>query len=233
MSFLDLFKKFVSDFRLNLSKLSPAEQFEAGSAARWAVQDMAQRMTDLDNLYPQAEAMAVAAEKLEKDLADAKGELAGAIAEKKVILAADHENAITAAKAAARDEVTREFAAAAELATKAEAKRATLKDLPAATVAALTAESLVGANAESTLAKVAERVKLLTDSGISAEAVPALFEQAATAEDAAFKVSAEIAIAARKDVKPVGVTASKTEAKPTLSGVTSPAAKKITRADLL
>lgn len=230
MKFLELFKQFRSKFREIVAALPPAEQMDANSRAGWALSCMAGTSTELDNLFSTAETeMAADAEQAKK------AGVAEAVAAKQVVLAADLETAVAAAKSAEREAVKQEYAAAAAQAAAADSKRAELKDkLPAATLAAIPVEALVGANAESSIAKVTERVKLLTDAGINAEAVPALFEQAATADDAAFKTSSEIAIAAHKSAtaKPIGVNASKTPAIPaSLAGVG--AVKQASNDDLL
>ena len=171
-------QEMKAKFNGQIEKLPPLEGLEVASSVRdvlWSVDWAARRMKeigeDVDKTAANAEELMA---KFEKEIGDAA--ITAAVAAKTHIPAADHDAAITAAKDEVKTTLEADFNAKLTAAkTTFERKADAIAKVGAVAITALKDEDYVAQDFTARLAVVEERVKTLTEAGLTAEAKPKVF----------------------------------------------------------
>lgn len=200
---------FLVDFRAKmnpvLASLPPLESIEASDpvlcvirTAKWAMKDAEDMAASFDGKVSQVEDML---SKFAKDSGEAA--ITAAIEEKKIVLIADHDSALTAAretaKAEGRTEAEVEFTAKLQavqlLATRRTDAVTRLGSLAAAKI---TDEALLADDFETTLTAVEGRLATLKEKNITAELQPKVYESlvAHVQNEASFTSTLEVMLEA-------------------------------------
>lgn len=178
---------FLVDFRAKmnpvLASLPPLESIEASDpvlsvirTAKWAMRDAEEMSASFDGKVSQVEEML---SKFAKESGESA--IAAAVEEKKIVLIADHDSALTAAREqaekAGRDAAEVDFNARLQqielLATR---RTAAVTRLGALAAAGLTDEVLLADDFEATFTAIEGRIAILTEKNITAEARPKIYE---------------------------------------------------------